>query len=86
MTTRARRLPDHPLQYRAALAGREPAEALTTRDRHRLVALFIDAGMSDVEIANRTRMTTYTANRIRREVFLQRLYERVDGVGTELAG
>jgi len=84
----ARPLPDHPLQYRAALQGLLPAEALTTRDRHRLVALFIDAGMSDVEIADRTRMTTYTTNRIRRDIFMQRLWARLDLVALpyELAG
>lgn len=84
--TRARPLPDHPLQYRAALQGLEPADALTTRDRHRLVALFIDSGLSDVEIADRTRMTTYTTNRIRREIFLRRLHDRIHSDITEIAG
>lgn len=53
------------LHYREALAGREPAEALPTHVRHRLVAQLHGAGWTDVEIAAHTRMTTYTTARIR---------------------
>lgn len=53
------------LRYEAALAGREPAEALTTRDRARLVAHLVRQGWTDVQIAGLTRMTTYTTARIR---------------------
>ncbi len=62
---RRHELPDHPLQYRAALDGREPAEALTTRDRARLVAELTAAGWSVPDIAEHTRQTTYTTARIR---------------------
>lgn len=60
-----RTLPDNPLQYRAALDGGEPADALTEADRHRLVTQLHAGGWTDVEIARHTRMTTYTTVRIR---------------------
>jgi hypothetical protein len=56
--------------YRDALVGREPAEALPTRHRHRLVAELHSDGLTDHEIAAHTRMTTYTAARIRAEIGL----------------
>lgn len=70
LTEAARRIthrtaPDQPLQYRAALNGREPAEALTTRDRARLVAALTVRGWTVQRIAEHTRMTTYTTARIR---------------------
>jgi len=62
---RARLAPEHPLQYRAALDGREPAEALTTADRARLVAELVARGWDVQRIAAHTRQTTYTTARIR---------------------
>lgn len=67
-TNRARRnLPPRSRDalYLAALDGREPAEALTTRDRATLVFELHYSGFTDVEIAERTRMTLYTTARIR---------------------
>lgn len=57
--------PVRPAQYVAALAGREPAEALHQSDRARLVAALHHRGLDDAQVAIRTRMTTYTAARIR---------------------
>jgi hypothetical protein len=57
--------PEDPLRYRAARLGHEPAEALTTHDRHRLVAELHRAGWTDRRIATHARMTTYTTARIR---------------------
>jgi hypothetical protein len=54
-----------PHLYAAALAGHEPAEALTTSDRRRLVAQLHRAGWTDADIAVHTALTTYTAARIR---------------------
>ncbi|GAA3878652.1 hypothetical protein GCM10022243_49210 [Saccharothrix violaceirubra] len=51
--------------WRACCDGREPAEALTTRDREDLVRLLWDCGWTDGEIAVHTRLTDYTAARIR---------------------
>jgi hypothetical protein len=62
---RVRSFADRPLQYRAAWEGDEPAEALTTDDRHRLVTDLHDLGWDDDRIAQHTRMTTYTTARIR---------------------
>lgn len=53
------------VRLETALAGAEPAEALTTRDRDRLVGMLVRDGWTDVEIAALTRMTTYTTARIR---------------------
>ncbi|GHG97359.1 hypothetical protein ACFORH_42740 [Amycolatopsis roodepoortensis] len=49
----------------ACRLGELPAEVLEPKDRERLVYDFWAAGWSDVEIATRTRMTTYTTGRIR---------------------
>lgn len=57
--------PVNPLQYRRALAGQEPAEALVTADRARLVAHLSGAGWALTQIAAHCRMTTYTTARIR---------------------
>lgn len=56
---------ERPLQYAAALAGREVAEALTPPDRAGLVRELHRRGWTDVEIAQHTRMTTFTAAEIR---------------------
>ncbi len=65
--------PDEPIRYAMARAGREPAEALTGRDRWRLVAELHRAGLSDVEVAAWTRMTLYTTARIRTDMGLSRV-------------
>lgn len=57
--------PDDPLLYAAARAGKQPAEALTTGDRARLITELATRGWPDVRIAEHTRMTTYTTARIR---------------------
>lgn len=57
--------PVNPLQYRQALTGSEPAEALAQADRHRLVAHLHGWGWTDARIAEHTRMTAYTTARIR---------------------
>lgn len=56
---------EHPLQYAAALRGREVADALTPSDRARLVAALHARGWTDVQIAQHTRMTTFTTAEIR---------------------
>lgn len=56
--------PEQPLLYRLALAGREPAEALTTADRRRLVTALLAAGWPIGRIAGHCRMTCYTTARI----------------------
>lgn len=54
--------------YRAARLGREPAEALATADRWRLVAELHRLGWSDVQIAEHCRMTLYTTARLRADL------------------
>lgn len=51
--------------YRRALEGDVPAEMLPTHLRWRLVATLHRAGLTDVEIAEISRMSTYTTVRIR---------------------
>lgn len=58
----------HTQRYARARAGLEPAETLTTRERERLVGDLHALGWTDVEIAEHTRMTTYTTARIRARV------------------
>jgi hypothetical protein len=53
------------LQYQAARDGREPAEALPTLARARLVVELHRRGWTDVEIATWTRQTTFTTAEIR---------------------
>lgn len=62
--TRGRPL-DSPRLYRAALDGEQPAEVLSPYDRRVLMATLIARGLTDVEIAVRTKWTTYTVGRIR---------------------
>lgn len=57
--------------FRQAVAGLLPAEALPTHLRWRLVADLHRAGLTDVEIAERTLMSTYTACRIREGMSLR---------------
>lgn len=54
--------------YAACRAGDIPAEVLDPADRERLVGELWAAGMNDVEIATRTRMSTYTTARIRSRI------------------
>lgn len=51
-------------RYERARAGDEPAEALTPRDRQRLVADLHALGWTIAEIAEHTHQTTYTTARI----------------------
>ena len=62
--------PIHPIHYRAALAGREPGEALNGADRELLVRTLVAWGWTDLRIAEHTRMTTYTTCRIRERIGL----------------
>lgn len=59
-----------PTLYRACLAGQEPAEALDRADRQHLVYDLWRLGWTDAEIATHTRMSTYTAARIRARIGL----------------
>ena len=54
----------------ACWEGTEPAEALTTAEREHLVYRLWALRWCDVEIAAHTRMTTYTAARIRERLGL----------------
>ncbi|MER7078160.1 MULTISPECIES: hypothetical protein [Bacteria] len=49
---------------RHCAAGHWPAEALTPAERERLVAELHDRGLTDREIADHCRMSTFTAGRI----------------------
>jgi hypothetical protein len=67
--------------YVAARNGQLPAEALPTHLRWRLVAELNKAGWTDDEIADRTRMTAYTAGRIREGMGLAPNRPRRGGTG-----
>lgn len=78
--SRVRRMPALPkvpgrrankARWTAACNGTLPAEALPTRDREDLVYDLHQLGWSDVEIAEYTRMTTYTTARIRSRLGLE---------------
>jgi hypothetical protein len=58
------------LLWVACWEGRQPAECLDRKQRGLLVALLVEAGMTDVEIARHTWMTLYTTVRIRQQVGL----------------
>lgn len=62
--------PVNPLQYRLALRGQEPAEALVPADRELLVRTLVGWGWRDLRIAELTSMTTYTTARIRERLGL----------------
>lgn len=62
--------PTNPIQYRAALTGREPAEALCGADRDLLWRTLVGWGWTDRRIAEHTRTTTYTTVRIRERLGL----------------
>lgn len=51
-------------RWRACCAGELPAEALSTRDREDLLAELHERGWTDFEIAEHTRMSTYTTARV----------------------
>lgn len=65
----AHRSPPH--VWQACCAGLEPAERLHTKDREDLVAALHSRGWTDLEIATYTRMTDYTAARIRARLQLR---------------
>lgn len=71
MATRLRRA-----LYRRCRDGEAPAELLDAQEREWLVAELHAAGMTDVEIAERTDMSTYTAVRIRQRIGLRPNRER----------
>lgn len=68
-------------QFYLAKNGLLPAEALPTRVRGQLVAELHEDGFTDVQIAERTHMTTYTAARIRAALGLVPNPLRVKGLG-----
>jgi len=51
-------------RWRACCAGELPAEALSTRDREDLLAELHGLGWTDREIAEHTRLSTYTTARL----------------------
>ena len=53
-------------QLAAALAGREPGEALPPRERRQLLRQLVADGLTDVDMAAHTRWSTYTVVRLRR--------------------
>lgn len=57
--------PERPEQFARAYAGREPADALTSRDRRLLVVGLWEKGWPDERIARHTQMTVGTTERIR---------------------
>jgi hypothetical protein len=59
------------LLYRLALAGREPAEALTTEDREHLIRTLVEDGWTDLEIADHTRTRQFVVARIRDRIGLR---------------
>jgi hypothetical protein len=68
-------------EFYLAKNGLLPAEALPTRARGQLVVELHGEGFTDVQIAERTRMTTYTASRIRAALGLDPNRSRVKGLG-----
>lgn len=74
----AHRQPAWPRTFAAVMAGEEPADALTSGDRRLLVARLWEQGMTDVEVAEVTRMTMFSSARIRTELDLP---ANVVGVG-----
>lgn len=63
-----------------ARAGRLPAEALPTQLRWQLVIDLHSLRWTDVEIAEHTRMTTYTTARIRDSLGLRPNRPRAEGM------
>lgn len=72
----------HSRHYTAARNGELPAEALPTRLRWRLVAELHATGWTDLDIAQWTRMSTYTAARIREGMGLRPNRRRPEGSDT----
>ncbi|WP_327110767.1 hypothetical protein OHB12_23675 [Nocardia sp. NBC_01730] len=60
--------PDQLRTYNRALAGKLPAEVLTPKDRRLLVRQLVADGMTNREIAEHTRWTTYTTVRVRESI------------------
>lgn len=58
------------IRYQRALAGHEPAEALTTGERERLMQTLCGWGWTDHQIAVHTLWSTYTVTRIRERLGL----------------
>ena len=66
--------------YVLARSGRLPADALPTHVRWQLVVDFHSIGWTDVDIAEHTRMTTYTTARIRSSLGLAPNRPRAEGM------
>lgn len=56
------------IRYQRALAGQEPAEALSTAERWRLMRTLCGWGWTDHQIAVHTLWSTYTVARIRHQL------------------
>lgn len=59
------------IRYQRALAGHEPAEALSTPERDRLMRMLCGDGWTDVHIAVHTLWSVYTVVRIRERLGLK---------------
>lgn len=63
---------ENPHHFRAAVRGTLPAEALGPTDRAQLMRLLVEHwGLSTPQIAEHTKWTPYTVDRIRDRLFLQ---------------
>lgn len=62
--------------YRLALAGRLPAEALVWPYRRRIVGVLAREGWTDAQMAAHTKWTTYTVARIRTAMGLPANHEQ----------
>lgn len=66
---------DNAMQFRLAVAGSLPAEALSANDREALMHLLVSNGMTDREIERHTGWTLYTVARIRGRLELRANHE-----------
>jgi len=75
--------PDNPAHYRAVRRGDLPAETLTTNDRAHLFWAMYGAGNSIEHIAQHTRTTTYTTDRIIRRIGREKADDHLAAVAVE---
>jgi transcriptional regulator with GAF, ATPase, and Fis domain len=59
-----------PIEMQNVIHGKEPAEALPTHQRQVIVRVLHRRGWTDADVADRLRMTLYTAARIRQDLRL----------------
>jgi hypothetical protein len=75
--------PDRPRSphflWKAACAGRVPAEVLPVKDREDLIWDLHELGWTDVEIAAHTMQTSYTVGRIRERLGLSANRPQTEG-------